>query len=122
VTRRVVTVAHVEVAAQGDRRIAVGDGTIVTPLARDRAVVLGVDIDGVAAPDGATGSRPGPGSPDPRARALIVESRVRVLARRALLRRGRSLAGLDDLVAAVLERLAHDDLETCGCPREGETR
>jgi hypothetical protein len=50
VTRRVVTVADVEVAAQGDRRIAVGDRTIVTPLARDRAVVLGVDIDGPGLP------------------------------------------------------------------------
>ncbi len=119
---RVVTAAEVEaVSAEGRRELAVSDEDIVTPLARDRAVALGVSLvvealGGAAPSGGATAKRSG-GSDLPR---LVLESRARVMARRALLRRGGDLGRLEDVVSAVMSRLegAHSHSGSCGC-REG---
>ncbi len=104
---RVVTRAEVEAAAAAGIGLAVDDDTLVTPLARDRAAVLGVAFD-----ETTTGSEP---SHKPGLHRLVKESKVRMIARRALLKTGRDLSGLEDLVTAVMLRVEH----SCGC--EGES-
>lgn len=106
--RRVVTASEVEAAATSGSSILIDDQTLVTPLARDRAAVLGVSLGREETSE--TDSGPSGGSAVER---LRLESRVRIAARRALLARGRSLAGLDELVEAVMEKLTCD----CGCER-----
>jgi len=113
--KRVVTAAEVEAAAQEGASLLIDDDTIVTPLARDRAEALGVSLGGASAAAVASrrdvASTPGPVD----VKRLVLESRVRMLARRKLLARGEGLAGLEDLVAAVMERLGCG----CGCERGG---
>ncbi len=116
---RVLTAGQVDAAAQaGVRELAVEPGTLVTPLARDRAAALGVTIrDGPGPTDG--GSPPGRelrrrGRSGVDLDRLVLESRVRILARRALLRRGQGLGALEDLVAAVMTRL-YSEVEACPC-------
>jgi hypothetical protein len=119
VTVRVLTAVEVEAAAGGGaREVQVPPGTIVTPLARDRAAALGVVL--------VDGTGPGPSTPPPapegrrRGRGgvdverLALESRVRILARRALLRRGQGLAQLEELVQAVMRRLSPEG-GACPC-------
>lgn len=122
---RVVTAGEVEAAsAEGRRELAVSDEDIVTPLARDRAVALGVSLvaeamGGAAPGGGATPKRAG-GSDLPR---LVLESRARVMARRALLRRGGDLGRLEDVVSAVMSRLeGGHHAESCGCRHRGGAR
>ena len=125
----VLTAREVEAAAQaGTRTLAVEAGTVVTPLARDRAAALGLSISdaGPAPAHGAEPGTPPPGSgPARRGRSggadldrLVLESRVRVVARRVLLRRGLGLGALDDLVAAVIARLSGAEGRACPCGRE----
>lgn len=127
--KRVLTAADVEAAASnGDKSIAVDDEVLVTPLARDRAVALGVSIaDGTRLNEPSTGAgvvaRQGAPARFPRPTAakdvdvarLVLESRIRIVARRALLRNGRDLYGLEDLVRAVLARLSQESSQGCGC-------
>ncbi len=126
---RVLTAREVEAAAQGGaRELAVEPGTVVTPLARDRAAALGVEIRDAAGPAGGgappppgpgeRGRRRGPGEPD--VERLALESRVRIVARRVLLRRGEGLGALEELVAAVVARLSGPaaDGRACPCGRE----
>jgi hypothetical protein len=130
VVKRILTAGDVEAAASnGDKSIAVADGVLVTPLARDRAVALGVIIaDGTRL---AHGPRTGAGvaarreapARSPRATAakdldvarLVLESRIRTVARRALLRNERDLSGLEDVVRAVLARLSQESSQGCAC-------
>ena len=108
--KRVVTAAEVEAAAASGASIVVDEETVVTPLARDRAAVLGVSLGGE--PAATTPAAQTRGSSGTDVERLILESRVRMVARRALLARGRDLSGLDDLVEAVMAKL------TCGCSCE----
>ncbi len=111
--RRVVTAAEVEAAASSGASIVVDDTTLVTPLARDRAAVLGVSLGGDPVPSGPAepaGSAPTSSGPD--IERLILESRVRTVARRTLLAHGRDLSGLEELVEAVMTKLG------CGCDCE----
>jgi hypothetical protein len=102
--RRVIAAAEVEAAAGGDKSVRVEAGAMVTPLARDRAAVLGVRIlEGVSAP-----------AEKAHSNILVLESKVRVAARRALLRSGRGLGDLEDLVAQVMRRLGGGACD-CGC-------
>jgi len=124
---RVLTAAQIEAAAQeGWRELAVADGTVVTPLARDRAVALGLALVSAVA-SGAVGApaeddlpssgrRSGGGT---RVERLALESRVRILARRTLLRQGAGLARLEDVVASVLARLSEQEGAGCGCDGDG---
>jgi len=70
---RVLTAAQIEAAAQeGWRELAVADGTVVTPLARDRAVALGLALVSAVA-SGAVGAPAEddlPSAHDPQARYL----------------------------------------------------
>jgi hypothetical protein len=103
---RVITAADVEAAARGDKSLSVEGGAIVTPLARDRASVLGVRVlEGVSPPGEKTA---------PHSSSLVLESKVRVAARRALLRSGRGLGELEDVVAQVMRRLGGGTCD-CGC-------
>jgi hypothetical protein len=116
----VLTARDVEaVAAQGRRECAVASGTIITPLARDRAAALGVILSESAATasgdDGGSARFRGQGILQVNGERLALESRIRVVARRALLSRGRSLDGLEDLVAAVRDRLGAVGEGGCGC-------
>lgn len=101
---RVITVHDVEAAAAEGRSLQADASTLVTPLARDRAVVLGVAIERQAG--AAVSSRPAQ-----ETKTLVLESKVRTIARRMLLREGRDLTALEDIVAAVMDRLGRD----CGC-------
>lgn len=103
--RRVITASEVEAAAVSGERIVLTSDTIVTPLARDRARALGVAI--AASPGG-----PQPAS-KPDSNHLVLESRVRMVARRVLLRSGRSLDQLEQVVGSVLQGLDHEC--DCGC-------
>jgi hypothetical protein len=130
VVKRVLTAADVEAAASnGDKSIAVADGVLVTPLARDRAVALGVSIadgtrlaNGPSTGEGVIARREAPAR-SPQATAakdldvarLVLESRIRIVARRALLRNGRDLSGLEEVVRAVLARLSEESSQGCGC-------
>lgn len=123
--KQVITAADVEAAvANGNRQLVAENGALLTPLARDRAAAVGLAIvDGQAA--GGTGdAQPGPLAPRPvRATAspeldikrLAVESKVRVAARRVLLRTGRSPAELENVVQAVMRRLEAEAGEAGGC-------
>ncbi len=117
---RVVTAAQVEAAAQnGSRKVVeLRPDSLVTPLAWDRARVLGVSIvDGngrVAAPlpssNGDGGRRVTGGAWEPEAPGidlarLKLESHVRAIARRVLLRTDSGLDRLEWLVAEVMDRL-----------------
>ena len=105
---RVITVHDVEAAAAEGRTLEADASTLVTPLARDRAAVLGVAIEhkaGAAAPS--TSAK--------ETKTLVLESKVRSIARRMLLREGRDLADLEEVVAAVMDRLGHQC--ECGCSR-----
>ena len=105
---RVITVHDVEAAAAEGRTLEADASTLVTPLARDRAVVLGVTIEhraGAAVPS--TASK--------ETKTLVLESKVRTIARRMLLRQGRDLADLEEIVAAVMDRLGHRC--ECGCSK-----
>lgn len=131
--KRVITAAEVEaVVRNGDRQLAPGDGALVTSLARDRAAALGVAI-----LDGQVTGSPSPAPPAeaevppaPRitgwseldVNRLALESKVRVVARRALLRAGRGLAELESIVAAVLGRLEDEAGPGCGCEARGGRR
>lgn len=121
----VLTAAQIEAAAQeGSRELPVADGTVVTPLARDRAVALGVALVPGATSATADASRehgllPPRRGGDSRVARLALESRVRILARRTLLRRGAGLARLEDVVAAVLARLAEQEGARCDCDGDG---
>ncbi len=113
---RVLTAADVEAAAQQQlRSLAVPAGTIVTALALDRARVLRVGLGEPASDSGE--APPTPARPSRRSQMtvggasaadiawLVVESRVRTIARRLLLREYRNLALLDDVVDDVMSRL-----------------
>ncbi len=135
---RILTAAQVEAAAlEGRRELIVPNGAVVTPLAKDRAVALGVALMGevttsLSAPDGAGAPTPGGeglrlsrrrrGSA-PDLDRLVLESKVRILARRALLRGGHGLGEVEDLVTAVMMRLYAGDRPepACGCPAGGHS-
>lgn len=104
---RVVTRAEVEAAAASGASLAIDATTLVTPLARDRATVLGVSLEET------TGDAGYIGEPDnkPSVHRLVKQSQVRTIARRTLLQSGRGLAGLDDLVEQVMRRVE----DNCGC-------
>ena len=115
---RILTAADVEAAAQQQlRSLAVPADTIVTPLALDRARVLRVGLgepasdSGEASPMSARPSRRSQMAVGGASAAdiawLIVESRVRTIARRLLLREYRNLALLEDVVDDVMSRLQH---------------
>jgi hypothetical protein len=125
--KRVITAAEVEAAAaNGNRQLVTENGALLTPLARDRAAAVGLAIVDGPAPVGPGGVQPStrgprPGrataSPELDVKRLAVESKVRVAARRVLLRAGRSPGELEDVVQAVMRRL---DAEAggaggCGC-------
>ncbi|HXF73561.1 MAG TPA: hypothetical protein VNO79_13265 [Actinomycetota bacterium] len=126
----VLTAREVEAAAQaGTRTLAVEPGTVVTPLARDRAAALGLSISDAGPAPAAHGVDPGTPPPGTglarRGRSggadldrLVLESRVRVVARRVLLRRGLGLGALEELVAAVIARLSAPEGGACPCGRE----
>jgi hypothetical protein len=123
VSVRVLTAVEVEAAAGGGaREVRVPPGTIVTPLARDRAAALGVVLVDGTGPGPSTPPPAPPPAPEGRRRGrggvdverLALESRVRILARRALLRRGQGLAQLEELVAAVMRRLSPEG-GACPC-------
>lgn len=103
--RRVITAGNVEAAAKSGQQILVDATTIVTPLARDRAQVLGVRFEARAGDD--QGREDG----DIDLPRLVLESKVRMVARRLLLRAGENPAQLEEVVAAVMRRLDGD----CGC-------
>jgi hypothetical protein len=113
---RILTAADVEAAAQQQlRSLAVPADTIVTPLALDRARALRVGLGEPASDSG--GAPPAPPRPSRRSQTtlggasaadiawLVVESRVRTIARRLILREYRNLALLDDVVDDVMSRL-----------------
>lgn len=103
--RGLLTARDVEAAAaSGVARLDV-DGRIVTPLARDRAVALGVVLgeETAAAATGDAGSCEC--ARDAAGARLRLESRVRAAARQVLLRERGSTAGLEEAVAAVVARL-----------------
>jgi len=126
---RLITAKQVEsAAADGERSLPVAADDVVTPLARDRAAVLGVslgDPTSAAAQRGSpAGSQGGVTAPVGQADVarLAAESRVRVVARRQLLRAGRGLGDLEEVVAAVIERVRSDGGCLCGgraCRRGG---
>jgi hypothetical protein len=101
---RVITSGDVEAAARSGRDLVVDGTTLLTPLARDRAQALGVRIEEMQA----SGPTPEGGVQVPR---LVLESKVRVVARRLLLRSGASPAQLEEVVVAVMRRLDGE----CGC-------
>lgn len=123
---RVLTVRDVEAfdadGNGGHRQLVVGDGTLVTPLARDRAAALGVEI--VSGNGHRSAPVVGPGRGEPPAAAspvsgdrlarLRAESVVRSVARQVLLRQGLGLGRLEDVVASVMERLSKP-ATACGC-------
>lgn len=121
----VVTARDVEaVAREGGKELVVADAAIVTPLAKDRAVALGVVLVRQATcpaprvhhPDRCASAGAAVRG-DEGVRRLALESRVRIVARRTLLRRDGGLARLEDVVAAVLARVADDAgaAGACGC-------
>lgn len=136
---RVITVSDVEAAAgNGHKDIVPSDPVLVTPLARDRAAVLGVRIvDGPyaahdapateAANEGVANGRRRPPAPADVGR-LVLESKVRTITRRLLLRRGHGFTELEDIVAAVMSRLegsggtAESTDCSCGCCHGGDRR
>lgn len=118
---RLVTAKDVEAAAgSGDRHLAVDAGDLVTPLARDRAAALGVTMENQGAP----AQPPAAGEEAVNVARLAAESRVRVVARRHLLRTGRSLDELEAVVAAVIDRIKASGGCLCNgaaCGRGGKT-
>lgn len=126
----IVTAAQVEAAfSEGRRQLLIADGTIVTPFARDRADALGVTLAGVGSRGAAEGSSGSEGSAPRQGRRggrreverLALESEVRIIARRALLRQDRGLGQLDDLVAAVMARLEPNGQSGAACGCDGAT-
>jgi hypothetical protein len=123
--KQVITAAEVEAAlANGNRQLVSENGALITPLARDRADAVGLAIVDGQAPGGTGDAQPGPLAPRPaRATAspeldvkrLVVESKVRVAARRVLLRTGRSPGELENVVQAVMRRLEAEAGEAVGC-------
>jgi hypothetical protein len=115
----VLTARDVEAAAQAGRSsCAVPTGTIVTPLAKDRAAALGVVLSEPAPAvrnDGGMGRPRSRGIVQVNVERLALESRIRVVVRRVLLRRGLSLDGVEDLVAAVMARLGSVGDPGCAC-------
>jgi hypothetical protein len=123
---QVLTAKDIEataVAANGDRRLAVAEGVLVTPLARDRAAALGVTL------VSANGRGPSIGGGPMQAQAqtpsnggdlarLRAESVVRSVTRQVMLREGLGLGGLEPIVAAVLARL-RAPTAGCGCGCDG---
>ena len=120
----VLTASQVEAAAKaGQAELRLPAGTIVTPLAKDRAQVLGLLL--VSGNVGVSSAGGAPAERSPRRRPgseldverLVVESKVRVVVRRTLLARGRGVGELDDVVAAVMTRLrpAERTGAACGC-------
>jgi len=120
----VLTASQVEAAAKaGQADLRVPAGTIVTPLAKDRAQVLGLLL--VPCGVGVASAGDAPAGRVPRRRAeseidverLVIESKVRVVVRRVLLGQGRGVAELEDVVTAVMARLrpAERTGAACGC-------
>jgi hypothetical protein len=125
---QVLTAKEIEavaVAADGDRRLTVADGVLVTPLARDRAAALGVTLvsgNGRAQATGAGAPAPATANGGGLAR-LRAESVVRSVTRQVLLREGLGLGELESIVAAVLERLRDPSSgDGCGCGGSGRCR
>jgi hypothetical protein len=126
---QVLTAKEIEaaaVASDGDRRILVADGVLVTPLARDRAAALGVTLvsgngHGTIAASARTPAPPAPMATngDTLAR-LRAESVVRSVTRQVLLREGLGLGPLEEVVGAVLDRLRSS--AGCGCDCRGSGR
>jgi hypothetical protein len=120
----ILTASQVEGAAKaGQADLRVPAGTIVTPLAKDRAQVLGLLL--VPCALGVTSAGDALAGRVPRRRAesqmdverLVIESKVRVVVRRVLLGQGRGVAELEGLVTAVMARLrpAEPTGAACGC-------
>jgi hypothetical protein len=140
---RILAAAEVEAAANGHGEITLNDGVLVTPLARDRAAALGVRL--VEGPHGRANSYrpPGPRPPGTSGVAVMAtaisegngtmhadhlarlraESAVRSAARRVLLRQGAGLAGLEDVMRAVLARLeVGGGRPGCTCTSAGRSK
>jgi hypothetical protein len=123
--KQVITAAEVEAAvANGSRQLVPENGALFTPLARDRAAALGMTILDGQPPDrrGTVRSQTVPppavrttATPELDVKRLAVESKVRVVARRVLLRTGRGPGELESLVAAVMRRLDAEAGEAGGC-------
>jgi hypothetical protein len=117
--RRVVTAADIDAAARDGGHLRLTPDVLVTPLARDRATALGVALDGEPAAAGVPAAAPDPpghartGGVD--VEGLVLESRVRVVARRVLLRAGRGLADYEQVVSAVMRRLQQEGGRPCEC-------
>lgn len=122
----VLTASQVEEAAKaGEAELRFAVGTIVTPLAKDRAEVLGLLLVPGAVGVASVGGAPAERAPWRRAGSeldverLVVESKVRVVVRRTLLARGRGVGELDDVVAAVMARLRPTERPGAACGCEG---
>jgi hypothetical protein len=112
---RVLTAKDVEAAASGSdghRQVVVGNGTLITPLARDRAAALGVAL--VAGNDSPAAPTPAAPVAGDGLAQLRAESLLRSVARQVLLREGLGLGGLEEVVAAVKARLT-EPASACGC-------
>jgi hypothetical protein len=111
--RPVVTAAAVEDAARtGQAQLDVPADAILTPLARDRAAALGVSLNG-------HGNGAGMAAPVTAAAVdvgqLVLESRVRMVTRRVLLRADQGLSDYETIVTAVLRALAQEAGKPCAC-------
>jgi hypothetical protein len=121
---QILTAKEIEaaaVAADGDRRLSVADGVLVTPLARDRAAALGVTlVSGNGRSVSVAASSPPAMANGGGLAQLRAESVVRSITRQVLLREGLGLGNLEEIVAAVLARLRNaTGQQGCGCGGSG---
>ncbi|MEZ5176371.1 MAG: hypothetical protein R2823_09230 [Acidimicrobiia bacterium] len=104
---RLVSAAHIDAASEaGMAELTLPPGTVVTPLARERADALGVALK----VGSATVSTPAAGTS-----RTALEAKAREVAARVVAKEGGDPAMVDSLVRTALDRMGRD----CPCGKHG---